>query len=145
MVPDTSVNLVDPSSADCKVIFDVIKGVCPELVAETVADAFFDEVALNDAVHVIIDCGSAVLSGGIAAKTALDEKALASSNTKTILVINFFLLIVIFSFFIKNLYLDVNLNILGIIIYTNFSKLKTNYGNTKERYGYTEFRTSTQA
>ena len=82
VLPSTSVNLVVPRGADCKVISDVMKGVWPELVAETSARALVDEVATNERAQVIIVLGDAVLSGGIAAKAMLEEKMLASIIVK---------------------------------------------------------------
>lgn len=95
VLPSTSVKLVVPRGADCKVISDVMKGVLPELVAETSARALVDEVATNERTQDIIVLGDAVLSGGIAAKAMLEEKMLASIIAKTKIVeILFF-----FSFF----------------------------------------------
>jgi len=81
----TFVNLVVPRGADCKVIFEVIKGVSPELVADTSALAFVDEVATKEREHVIIDCGS-IVSLFTAAHAIVDEKTLTSSITKTKIV-----------------------------------------------------------
>ena len=99
VLPSTSVKLVVPRGADCKVISDVMKGVLPELVAETSARALVDEVATNERTQDIIVLGDAVLSGGIAAKAMLEEKMLASIIAKTKTVEILFIFFIFFLLF----------------------------------------------